>query len=120
MPTGENQKAVARRNALFSRVKEARELLKQEAESILKMYMQTIQDARAAHDYETAAKALQWLIEHFPEDEGVRILDASVDKTKVEEGPKGPQIQIGIALGGITPQRQIEAPVIDVNIDDEQ
>lgn len=117
MPTGSQQLQVHRRNHLFSKVKEARELLKAEAENILKMYMQVIQEARAKGDLETAQKALQWLIEHLPEDEGVRMVDISVDKPKEIEGNLGPSIQIGIALGGMNappPLPQATTTVIDV------
>lgn len=104
-----------RKEHLFSKVKEARELLKQEAETILRGYMTTIQMAVAAGDFEAALKAQQWLIDHLPGDEGVRLLDVSVDKVVQSDGPKGPQIQISVALGGLSkPQSQIQDTVIDI------
>jgi hypothetical protein len=115
MPAGDKQIDIARRERLFSKVKEARELLKQEAENILRMYMETIKMAVAAGDFESALKAQQWLIDHMPNEEAVRMIDISVDKPVLTEGPKGPQIQIGIALGGMNMPKQIESsPVITV------
>jgi hypothetical protein len=93
---------------LFSKVRIARELLKEKSEEILKQYLQVVDEARAAGDYETAAKALQWLIDHMPaDDEGGRLVEQSVDKKQVvEKGPTGPAIQIGIQVGG-TNQKQL-------------
>jgi hypothetical protein len=116
MPTGSQTASIARRERLFSKVKEARELLKQEAETILRSYMQTIQMAVAAGQYEAALKAQQWLIEHFPEDEGVKMIDISVDRPKQVEGQSGPAIQIGIALGGMVQPKRLEVPTIEAEV----
>lgn len=113
MATGNKTAEVARKNGLFSRVKEARELLKNEAENILKLHMQIIQEARMKGDHETALKGTMWLIEHMPADEGTRLVDVSVDKVHQDDGPKGPQIQIGIALGGM-PNSQKLLPTVEV------
>ena len=88
----------------FSKVKIARQLLKEKSEEILKQYLLVVDEARASGDYETAAKSLQWLIEHMPSDEdGDRMVEVSVDKKQEakQTGPVGPAIQIGIAVGGI-------------------
>lgn len=115
MPTGDQTTQLHRKERLFSKVKEARELLKQEAESILRGYMTTIQLAVAAGDFESALKAQQWLIDHLPAEDGQRLLDISVDKVAQVEGPKGPQIQISVALGGLPkPQPQLQEPAIDI------
>lgn len=95
----------------FSKVAIARQLLKEKAEDILKQYLLVVDEARASGDYETAAKSLQWLIEHMPNEEGERMIEVSVDK-KIEEkqtGPVGPAIQIGIAVGGLG-QRSLPNP----------
>ena len=86
----------------FTKVKVARELLKEKSEEILKEYLDVVQKAKDSGDYETAAKALQWLIEHMPADEdGERMVAQSVDKKQeVVEKQTGPAIQIGIQVGG--------------------
>lgn len=95
----------------FSKVKEAREVLKERAREILDNYLATIQDARLAGDFETASKGFQWLMEHMPEEEGSRMVDISIDKPKQVEGSKaGPIVQIGFKLGGMEPA--IEAQVV--------
>lgn len=107
---------------LFPKVKEARQVLKDRAVEILETYLQVCRDARDAGDYETAAKSLQWLIEHMPNDGGETVIDPSAAKPKVNDKalPTGPAIQIGIALGGVG-QRQALPPVevIDVTNDTE-
>lgn len=102
------------RAGLFSRVKEAREVLKAEAEAILGMYMENIRKAIAKGDHETAGKDMRWLLEHMPEEDGVKMVDASIDKPKSGDGQIGPSIQIGIALGGMTRPKELQAAVIDV------
>ena len=84
------------------------------------MYMENAKKAQDAGDYETAAKQLQWLLEHMPSDEGVKVIDQSVDKKVIAEGPKntGPMIQIGIQMGGTKKPAELpvaRAEVIDVS-----
>src|SRR5690348_11991394 len=72
---------------LFSKVRAARELLRERASEILEQYLAVVAEAQAAGEYEVAAKSLQWLIEHMPkEDDGSTIVERSVDKEQ-------PQIQ---------------------------
>lgn len=95
----------------FTKVKVARELLRQKAEDIINEYMDVAAKAKDAGDYQTAAKALQWLIEHIPaEEDGTRIVDSSIDKqvAPVQQDNR-PAIQIGIQVGGITP-KQLAVP----------
>jgi hypothetical protein len=116
--------------AFFSKVAIARQLLKEKSEEILNEYLDVVQKAKDSGDYETAAKSLQWLIEHMPADEdGGRIVEVSVDKKQqeaVQKGPTGPTISIGIAVGGLGPQRSLpnvekprELPAVEI-IDVEQ
>jgi len=93
----------------FTKVKIARELLREQADTILKDYLDVVSKARDAGEYETAAKALQWLIEHMPsEDDGTRILDTGIDKeVKPQQQDNRPAIQIGIQVGGVAPQKQL-------------
>jgi hypothetical protein len=88
----------------FSKVRIARQLLREKSEEILSEYLDNVAKARDAGQHEVALKALQWLIDHMPaDDDGGRLVDQSVDKKQevVEKGPTGPAIQIGIALGGL-------------------
>ena len=87
----------------FSKVREAREKISSEALELYDMYKGLIRDAIIAQDFETASKGLQFIMDHIPADsEGTRLLDPSVDKPKQIEGNKGPTIQIGFQLGGVS------------------
>ena len=91
----------------FPAVRKAREALKEQALEILDEYRSAIKMAIASGKYEEGLKAYQWLLDHIPNDKGTRIFDASSDKAVQSDGPKGPLIQIGFALGGVEPPRQI-------------
>ena len=101
--------AARKHKGFFTKVRVARELLKEKSEDILKEYLDVVQQAKVAGDYESAYKALQWLIEHMPaDDDGSRLVEQSVDKKQeASQQQTGPAIQIGIAVGGLCPQRQI-------------
>jgi hypothetical protein len=99
----------------LTRIKEAQEVLRNRAEELLNEYFAVIQDARAAQEFETAAKHIQWLIEHMPSEEGEtdRIVAPSVDKQpKQVERSNGPQINIGFAIGGL---KKKELPQVTVD-----
>lgn len=102
---------------VFSKVSAAREVLRNRAEELINEYIDIAKQAKAAGDYESAYKALQWLIEHAPRDEaGTSIVDRSPDKEAAPQktiGDGGPKIQIGIALGGVT-QAQKALPRVEV------
>lgn len=97
-------------------VRKAREALKERAHEILDKFLQTIDMAASAEEYEAALKSYQWLMEHIPEDEGERVVDISVDKPKqVEKGTNLPTINIGFRLGGIDEDKQLpDGNTIDV------
>lgn len=101
----------------FSRIREAREVLRARAEEFVVMQLRIIEAAIKGGDFETAAKANQWLMEHTPADsEGLRMIESSIDKIKEVGSGKnlGPQINIGFNLGG-TPQKALpEVQVIEV------
>lgn len=105
---------------LFSKVRAARELLRERANEILQQYLAVVAEAQAAGEYEVAAKSLQWLIEHMPSDtEGTRVVDRSIDAKEAPQAqlPAGPAIQIGIQVGGTFRPKELppqEAEVIDV------
>ena len=103
----------------MSSVKKAREALKERASEILEAYMALAAQAAAEKDFETAADILWKLLDHTPADEGGdRVIDSSASKPSkaLEQGPAGPAIQIGIALGGIrTPKELPSVEVIDVS-----
>lgn len=104
----------------FGKAVMIREMLRDKAQTIIEEYMDVAARAKDAGDYETAQKALQWLIEHLPADsDGVTFVDTSIDKQKqIGDGKSStPQIQIGIQVGGInTPKQlpQVTSEVIDV------
>lgn len=104
----------------FPKVREAREALRERAIEILESYIAVCAEARAAGNFDVAAKSLQWLIEHMPKEEGQSVIDSSASKPKeIDSGPKRPSIQIGIALGGITGNKELpQASVIDITPDD--
>jgi hypothetical protein len=85
----------------FSSVRKAKEALKARANELLDGYLAVIKQAAAAGDYETAVKGYQHLLEHMPDEDGERVLDISIDKPRPGDGPKGPTIQIGVAIGGL-------------------
>lgn len=105
----------------FRTVKEAREALQDRAKELLDRYLQVVMEAHAAGNHELAIKSLQYLMERMPSDDGLTMLDGSVDRQKVIEAPKqaGPSIKIGIALGGVgQPQKQLPSvTVVEDDID---
>jgi len=100
----------------FSKVRLAREAFRGKALELFDNYQTTVKLAIANQDYEVALKAIQWAIEHMPaEDDGTRMLDASIDKDKSGDAkPAGPQINIGFQLGGISGGPKALEPVIDI------
>jgi hypothetical protein len=88
----------------FSKVTVARQLLRDKAEDILKEYLDIAAQAKAAGDYESAYKALQWLIDHMPkEGDGEALVGRSADKEAPQlpsSGDSKPRIMIGIQVGG--------------------
>ena len=104
----------------FPRVREAREALAARALELFELQMQIARDALANGEFEQANKAVQFLMEHMPKDsEGNTLLDPSVDKVQVKQGPTGPTIQIGIALGSKQIKALPSVEVIDVTDDTE-
>ena len=103
----------------FPRIAEAREALKAKALELYELQVKIIQEAIAIGDLETASKANQWLIEHMPEQDGVRMIDVSIDKPK-EETKGQSTINIGFRLGGMSepvarPAAKVEIDIIDVD-----
>ena len=95
-------------------VRKARERLQADADEIYTEYRKAIQIAVAGGEYEPALKAYQHLLDHLPAEEGQRLLDPSVDKQQVTEGPRGPLIQIGIIQGGV-PQTKALPDIITID-----
>jgi hypothetical protein len=85
----------------LSKIREAREALKARALELFERHLEVIDKAIDTGDLEVASKHLQFLGVRMPkDDDGTTFLDSSLDNKKQIEGPKGPQIQIGIALNG--------------------
>lgn len=105
------------RGALFGRVTSARELFLDKAKGWVEEYDKVIIAALEDGNHEVAAKAIQWGLSHMPAEEGVTVLDADIDIPKQVEAGSGPRIQIGIALGGLSPMKALpEAPAIDAEV----
>ena len=99
----------------FPAVRKAREALREKAHELLQEYLTTLKMAAASGEYEAALKGYQWLLDHVPAEDGQRLIDRSVDKDAIDTGgPRGPQIQIGIRLGGVqTPKELPEVIELD-------
>lgn len=96
----------------FSSVRKAREALKERAHELLNKYISGLDMALARGDFETFQKGYQYLLDHMPEEEGIHIVDVSVDKKQIEGSKNnGPSIQIGVSIGGIKPA---ELPAVEV------
>lgn len=97
---------------LFSKVRAAREVLRERAEELINEYLDIAAKAKDSGDYQTAAKAMQWLLEHMPaDDEGIRVVETGVDKQQqqvVQQAP--PQVKVGIVVGGIGGKNQLAKP----------
>lgn len=104
----------------FPKVREARLRLAERAAEILESHLKTIEDAAANGNFKEALESQRWLLEHMPvTEDGDTLVDRSVDTQKaIESGPKGPAIQIGIAIA--PPKEHKALPpvrVIDVEHD---
>lgn len=101
----------------LSKVKAAREVLKERALDLLNKYESIIDKAIEKGDFETAAEHVRWLLEHTGHEDGERIIDPSAAKVKeVAQGPVGPQIHIGIALSGSHQSKQLGSHIIEAEV----
>lgn len=106
----------------FSSVRKAREAIRERAKELIDLQITIIKAALTNGDFETAAKANQFLLEHTTDEDDTPLLAPSVDKAKIEStGTKGPSIHIGgIIIGGLgegaksLPEPSIEAQVVKV------
>lgn len=120
MPSNPVKSEIQLPRGAFSKVRQAREALRERADELIDKYLQVVDFAIAKGDAESAYKALQWLLDHLPaEDDGSRVFDRSVDKVPPtsDSGSSAPAINIGIALGGIPerkPKALPKAEVIDM------
>lgn len=119
-PTPEELGA-AMRGQQASSVKKARQALRERANEILDKYIQLAERASLFEDFETSAKIYQWLIDHIPEEDGERLVDASVDKKQLGSGkPSGPQINV-FQIGGTPSLPALPEPFIESEpIDDDK
>jgi hypothetical protein len=99
----------------FPRVREAREYLLDKAVELMELHHKLIIQAAEAGEYEAALKATEWAIDHTPADEdGVRMIEGSIDKVKEDRNKYLPTIQIGLKIGGMPEPKALPEPVIDV------
>lgn len=101
----------------FPKVQEARDALQERALEIQEAYYALAAEAKAAGKFEVAEAVLWKLMDHMPKVDGKGIIDSPASKPKEVTGPIGPQIAIGIQLGGMTKEpKQIEAPVVEGSV----
>lgn len=83
----------------FKRLREVREMLRQQAAELIAEYMVTAKEAREAGEFEAAGKMIWNLIEHMPaEEDGTKLVDVSVDKQpKIDNKKTDNRIQILLA-----------------------
>ena len=104
----------------FPRIREARELLSAQAEELIQLKLRIAKEALEARDYEAADECINFLLLHSPVHEGVTVLTRSIDSANpVDLSPKGPQIQIGIQLGGMNKPKELlpSVSVIDIPVE---
>jgi hypothetical protein len=101
----------------FSAVKRVKNKIREDAEAIYTEFRNALKMATAAGQYEAAIKGYTWLHSHIPADEdGTRVVDQDIDKPKqVDSGSKGPQIQIGIAMG-VTPPTAVAPKALSAEV----
>lgn len=99
----------------FPRVREARQALLAEALNLIEIKKQIILDAMAAGEFEVADNAVNWLLSHMPSVDGMTAVSQDIDAHKQIEGPKGTQINIGFAIGGVTKPKELAPTTIDIN-----
>lgn len=93
----------------FPKVKEAREALREKALELYQQYDAAIKKAIADDKLDLALPAMQWLMEHMPDEDGTKMLESSIDKQAPAAGLAGPQINIGFSLGGVKASNALPA-----------
>lgn len=99
----------------FPKSTEARQLLANRAQELIERYLELSKKAEDSGDYATAIESLQWLISRLPSDvRGLKVIDPHIDKQQVQERPTGPQVNIGIQLGGVNSatQKRLPKPIV--------
>jgi hypothetical protein len=89
----------------FPKARAAREAMRERAQELIDFLLKNAQEASANGDYKAANEAIIFALKHMPADEdGTTVLDPDVSKKGGgESGSGGPTIQIGFALGGVSP-----------------
>jgi hypothetical protein len=110
----------------FSSVRKARELLRERSLDIYNAYVKLAEEATKKGDFETAEKIYRYILDHTEDEDGKALFAPSVDKQQKltdGDGPKGPTINIGVAIGGLgkaLPEPVIEAvQILPAGKDDE-
>lgn len=100
----------------LSKVRAAREILRERAMELIESYIALAAEAKAAGKWEVAEEALWKLIDHIPKEDAVGIIDSASSKVQEVSGSRQPTIQIGIALGGVGQSKELPPiKVIDVD-----
>ena len=100
------------------RVREAREAMRAAATEFVELYKENAKAAMLAGDHDVTRQSVEWFLEHMPpDDEGMRVIEQSIDKPKTSEAKAGPSISIGFAIGGLGVQKALPPlpePTIEV------
>lgn len=110
--------ATVKPRVFFSKVRIARELLREKAEEIFAEYMDVLKLAKERGDHKVAMEGLQYLMDHMPsDDDGSRMVEPSVDKQQQQiQQDTRPSIQIGIQVGGVLPTAKKALPPIKTEV----
>ena len=105
----------------FSNLKQARALLLERAREMVDFYIDNAKAASANGDFETASKAMQFLMERMRDEDGTTLVEQSVDKPKqAKQVSSGPSIQIGFKLGGVNDPKTLPEVTISKPEDPEE
>lgn len=103
----------------FASLRKVRERMQSRADEALDIFFNNLRNAGIAQDYDVVQKGIEWYFAHIGKDtEGETVISQSIDAVKQVEGQKGPIIQVGVAIGGVTKQKELPAAeVIDLDSD---
>lgn len=105
----------------FSKVREAREALKEKALELHDLHLKIIKGAMDVGDFKTAGAEMRWMREHLPaDDDGVTAIDTGIDAAKQIQGSTGPTIKIGFALGGVNQGAKLLPPAQVIEVEPEE
>ncbi len=103
----------------LSKVRAAREVLRERAVELIEAYISLAAEARAAGQFDVSSEILWKLIDHIPKDELQGIIDSPSSKPPELTQSTQPLIQIGIALDSNHKPKALSAVnIIDLETDE--